>query len=158
MKWPKLGDDGQDNKKVKEFYEAYESLCGLANDGSGMSAMDHLTTLEQCLEGHKKKIYKMVVQTHRRAQTYTQDPDAVFEEIKDRHMKFAETKLERQMRWKSAWKELTKGNKSAMDFEVEFEMALTELELAGLARSETDLQLDYLLMIGPSLQLSLIHI
>eukprot|EP00969_Alexandrium_andersonii_P256817 11354067-Alexandrium_andersonii.AAC.1 len=45
LKWPILGDDGPDAKEVEEFYEKYEDLCRLANDGRGMNPAEHLTTL-----------------------------------------------------------------------------------------------------------------
>ena len=35
--WPKLGDDGPGGKEVEEFYESFEGICGLANNGTGMS-------------------------------------------------------------------------------------------------------------------------
>ena len=31
--WPKLGDDGPEARQITEFYEKFERLCGLANDG-----------------------------------------------------------------------------------------------------------------------------
>ena len=55
FKWPTLGDDGPDSKEVEEFYEKYEDLCRLANDGRGMSPLEHLTTLVSCLRGSKEK-------------------------------------------------------------------------------------------------------
>ena len=60
FKWPRLGDDGPDSKDIEEFYEKYEDLCNLANDGKGMNPTVHLTTLVSCLTGSKEKIYKLI--------------------------------------------------------------------------------------------------
>ena len=51
FKWPTLGDDGPDSKEIEEFYDKYEDLCRLANDGRGMTPLEHLTTLVSCLKG-----------------------------------------------------------------------------------------------------------
>ena len=51
FRWPLLGDDGPDANEVEDFYEKYEDLCRLANDGRGMNATEHLTTLLSCLRG-----------------------------------------------------------------------------------------------------------
>ena len=151
FKWPILGDDGPDAKEVEEFYEKYEDLCRLANDGRGMSAMEHLTTLVSCLRGSKEKIYRIVYKKHRKLGTVAKDPDAVFAEIRERHMRFIETPMERQMRVLGEWDGLWKGNRSALQFEAVFEETITELELAGLAKNERELLLGYLQKIGPQL-------
>ena len=57
FRWPILGDDGPDAKEVEDFYEKYEDLCRLANDGRGMNPKEHLTTLASCLRGSKEKRY-----------------------------------------------------------------------------------------------------
>ena len=63
-------------------------------------------------------------------------------------MKFIETPMERQMRELSEWDGLWKGQKSAHQFEVVFEEAVTELELAGLGKNERELLLGYLQKVG----------
>ena len=149
FKWPVLGDEGPDAKEIKEFYDKYEQVCGLCNDGQGMNAADHLTTLESCLRGAKLKAYSLIVKKHRRMGTLTTDPDSVFEEIRLRHMRFAETLVEKQMRVRALWGNMTKGALTALQFEAVFEEGVTELELAGLGKSEVELKLDYLAMVGP---------
>jgi hypothetical protein len=151
FKWPILGDDGPDAKEVEEFYEKYEDLCRLANDGRGMNPMEHLTTLVSCLRGSKEKIYRIVYKKHRKLGTVEKDPDVVFAEIRERHMRFIETPMERQMRVLGEWDLLWKGNRSALQFEAVFEESVTELELAGLAKNERELLLGYLQKIGPQL-------
>ena len=44
--WPKLGDDGPGGKEVEEFYEKFEEICSLANDGTGMSDKEMLVALK----------------------------------------------------------------------------------------------------------------
>ena len=34
---PKFGDDGPGGDEVKKFYDRFEEICGLANNGQGMS-------------------------------------------------------------------------------------------------------------------------
>ncbi len=151
FKWPLLGDDGPDAKEVEEFYEKYEDLRRLANDGRGMNPMEHLTTLVSCLRGSKEKIYRIVYKKHRKLGKVEKDPDAVFNEIRERHMRFIETPMERQMRVLGEWDSLWKGNRSALQFEAVFEESVTELELSGLAKNERELLLGYLQKIGPQL-------
>ena len=151
FKWPTLGDDGPDSKEVEEFYEKYEDLCRLANDGRGMSALEHLTTLVSCLRGSKEKIYRTVYKKHRKLGTVDKDPLLVYNEVRDRHMRFIETPMERQMRVLGEWDTLWKGNRSALQFEAVFEESVTELELAGLAKNERELLLGYLQKIGPQI-------
>ena len=95
FKWPQLGDDGPDSKEIEEFYEKCEDLCRLANDGRGMSAKEHLTTLVSCLRGSKEKIYRLIVNKARRSGMLEDDPDAVFQEIRERRVKFVETQIGR---------------------------------------------------------------
>ena len=54
IKWPRLGDDATE-RDVEDFYEKYEDICQLPNDGRGMLPADRLKTLRQCLEGYKEK-------------------------------------------------------------------------------------------------------
>ena len=146
-----LGDDGPDAKDIEEFYDKYEDLCGLANDGRGMNAAEHLTTLLSCLRDSKENIYKLIYKKHRRTGEVEKDSDAVFDEIKQRHMKFVETPMERQMRVLGEWDALWKGNRSSHEFEAAFEEAVTELEMAGLGNNQRELLLGYLQKIGPNL-------
>jgi hypothetical protein len=54
FKWTTFGDDGPDSKKIEEFYGKYEDDCRLANDGRGMTPLEHLTTLVSCLKGRRR--------------------------------------------------------------------------------------------------------
>ena len=113
--------------------------------------MERLQTLATCLKGTKEKIYKLLVDKHRKLGTLEKDPDKVFDVVRTRLMRFSESDLERQMRAKGEWDQLWKGNKTGLEFEASFEEAITELELAGLGKSKLDLKLDYLSKVGPSM-------
>ena len=56
--WPKLDDKDSFGREVEEFFDKFESICQLANDGRGMSDTERLTTLGACLSGSKAKIYE----------------------------------------------------------------------------------------------------
>ena len=72
-------------------------------------------------------------------------------------MRFSETALERQMRVKNDWEQLWKGNKTGPQFEASFEEALTELEIAGIGKSQLELKLDYLHKVGPQLAAEILN-
>jgi hypothetical protein len=127
IRWPVLADDGPDSKDVEEFYDKYEELCSLANDGRGMNPKEHLRTLQSCLRGSKEKIYRLVYKRRKLSGLVDEDPDKVFAEIKERHMKFKETLMEKQMRVTAEWDRLWKGSKTAFQFEAEVEELSTEL-------------------------------
>jgi len=45
IQWPSLTDSGPDSKMVVEFFDKFERVCGLANDGAGMSDVEQLRVL-----------------------------------------------------------------------------------------------------------------
>lgn len=107
----------------------------MANDGTGMNPREHLRTLQSCLRGTKEKIHRLACMKHKVSGVVEEDPDRVFEEIKQRHMRFIETLMEKQTRVSTEWDRLWKGNKTAYQFKAEVEEHRTELELAGLAKN-----------------------
>ena len=151
FKPPVLGDEGKSSRDIKEFFDKFDDMCNLANDGKGMLPMERLQTLATCLKGTKEKIYKLLVDKHRKLGSLERDPDKVFEVVRTRLMKFSESDLERQMRVKGEWDQLWKGQRTGLEFEASFEEAITELELAGLGKSCLDLKLDYLSKVGVTL-------
>eukprot|EP00973_Karenia_brevis_P063124 8776175-Karenia_brevis.AAC.1 len=58
--------------------------------------------------------------------------------------------MEKQMRVLTEYEALWKGNKTAHQFEAQFEEAITELELAGLGKNDRELLLAYLQKVGPA--------
>ena len=151
FKPPILGDEGKSGRDIKEFFDKFADMCNLANDGKGMLPMERRQTLSTCLKGTKEKVYKLIVDKHRKLGSLERDPDKVFEVVRTRLMKFSESDLERQMRVKGEWDQLWKGQRTGLEFEASFEEAITELELAGLGKSCLDLKLDYLSKVGPAL-------
>ena len=100
VKWPTLGGDDQD---VEEFFEQFEELCGLANDGLGMSDKEKLKVLLSCLRGTREKTYRVIHKLNRANGRVASDPRGVFEDIKARLMRFVETSVEKQSRILAAW-------------------------------------------------------
>ena len=50
VSWPKFGDKSEmGTQEVKEFFEKFEELTSLANDGEGMSAHEKLIALSNSL-------------------------------------------------------------------------------------------------------------
>ena len=47
--WPRLRDDGPGGEEVEEFCGKLEEVCGLANNGTGMSDRETLVALKTCL-------------------------------------------------------------------------------------------------------------
>ena len=58
--WPHLdlGDDGPGGREVEEFYENFEGICGLANNGKGVADKEMGVSLKSCLHESRKKIYE----------------------------------------------------------------------------------------------------
>ena len=106
---PILGDEGKSSRDITEFFDKFDDMCNLANDGKGMLPQERLQTLSTCLKGTKEKIYKLLVAKHRKLGTLERDPDKVFGVIRTRLMRFSESDLERQMRVKGEWDQLWKG-------------------------------------------------
>ena len=60
IKWPKLGDDGPGGKEIEIFYERFEEVASICNDGEGMSDREMLLVLKSNLSDSKRKIYENV--------------------------------------------------------------------------------------------------
>ena len=65
-------------------------------------------------------------------------------------MEFQEGTLEKQTRVRREWGELTKGNKTCVQYLPLFEAAVSELVLADLGKSDRELFLAYLEKVGPA--------
>ena len=67
VKWPKLGDDGPGGKEIETeiFYERFEEVASITNDGDGMNDKEMLMVLKTNLSDSKRKIYENVYRTHR---------------------------------------------------------------------------------------------
>ena len=58
MKFPQLGDEGPNKGLVEDFIESFESMCALAHEGEGMSDLDKLHIIKNCLKGSKETVYQ----------------------------------------------------------------------------------------------------
>jgi hypothetical protein len=145
--WPILNDSCTDHKSVQDFYDSFESTVQLANDGEGMNALELLTTLRACLKEHRLKSYELIYKKHQAAGTLKADPEKVYSEIKNKHLLFAETREEREIRVLEEGDRLDKGRLSAFQFETLWEEHLNERAEVGLRGSiccSTTVKLDLL--------------
>ena len=113
-----------------------------------MADKERLKVLASCLKGSREKTYKMLRKKHRLLGDVEADPGMVFGVIKAKLMRFVEGTQEKQMRELKEWEDLSKGKKSALQFEPLWEECLAELEAVGLARNERELKLNYLSKVG----------
>ena len=107
-----------------------------------MSDKERLRVLSGCLRGSRLKTYENMIKRHRAIGEVESSPGKVFDVIRAKLMRFAETTIEKQMRVLSEWVNLSKGKLSGLAFEAKWEEDLAELESAGLARSEKELMLN----------------
>jgi len=148
--WPKLGDDGPGGKEVEEFYDKFEDICGLANNGTGMSDKEMLIALKTCLTGSRRTIYDNVYKAKKGSLDTDDGPGDIYRTIKKRLFRFLETATEKQLRVKGEWNNLTKTRgMTALQFEAEWEQIHAELEEVGLSLNPLDKFLAYIMKVGP---------
>ena len=145
VSWPSLNDGDQD---IETFFEDLEDICGLANDATGMSAVERLRVLGNCLKQSRKKVYRVKLKEARKSGLLLRDPGQVYDEIRDRLMEFRETALERQNRVENEFNNLTKGTLKALQFLPMFESVTSEMDMCGVGLSERQLLLGYLRKVG----------
>jgi len=150
VQWPALGDDGTGGTEVQDFYEKFEEVCGLPNNGKGMSDKEMLITLKNCLKGSRRKIYENILKSHRDECLMETDdgPGIMYKEVQARLMKFTATPAERHLRCKHEYATLDKGNLNALQFEAEWERVTAEMEKIGLGVAPLDKYYDYLVKVG----------
>ena len=85
----------------------------MANDGSGMSDVEMLRVLSNCLKGTRAKVYENEMKVAQRTSKDLTEPRKVYDSVKKKLMRFRETDEERQMRVSQEFNELTKGNMTA---------------------------------------------
>ncbi|CAE7940524.1 pol [Symbiodinium necroappetens] len=98
-----------------------KATIALANDGEGMSDMETLVTLKACLRQHRLKSYELIYKRHLNDGLLKRDPGAVYSAVKQRHLLFAETREEKELRVLDDWERLHKGRLSAHQWEVLWE-------------------------------------
>ncbi len=148
--WPKLGDDGPGGKEVEEFYDKFEDICSLANNGSGMPDKEMLVALKSCLHGSRKKIYENVMKANKEIFETEDGPGKTYFAIKKRLFKFLETSTEKQLRVSNEWHALSKTKgMTALQFEASWEEVHADLEEVGLGKSPLEKFLAYIAKVGP---------
>ena len=106
IEWPTLSDEDNTGYAIQDFYENLERIFSIANDGRGMSYKERLTCLETCLKGSRRKTYRNVLKSLKEDGTVESDPKMIYLEVKDRLMRFSETAVEKQLRFKSQYESL----------------------------------------------------
>ena len=66
LPWPVLGngDEYASGTDVEEFYAAFATVTGLANNGRGMSARERLLILRSCLRRSRARVYDVILKSH----------------------------------------------------------------------------------------------
>ena len=82
LKWPNLGDEGPESRQIQEFYDKYERICGLANDGQWMPDAELLRVLGNCLKGSRARVYENQMKIARRSGLDLTKPRKVYVAIK----------------------------------------------------------------------------
>ena len=145
VKWPHLGDTGPGGREVEKFYEDFEDLVGLANDGAGMNDLETWVTLKNCVSGSRLIIYENLVKHYRAKGEMNKEPKELYQELKARLLRFMETSTERQMKARQKYANVYKGKHlTAHQFEAMWESVLAEMEECGLKKNELESFLDYL--------------
>ena len=112
-----------------------------------MSPIEMVRTIGNCLKGSRKQAYKVEVRAARQNGRLKEHPDAVLGAIIARLQEFREGLLEKQQRLNGEWTNLSRGRKTALEFMPVFESLVSEMELAGIGKSDRDLLLRYLGLI-----------
>ena len=150
--WPTLTDDKSDTKDVVLFYEEFEDVCALANNCRGMSAREKLLALRARCKGSRAKTYTNAYRAAWKTGEVTEDPEAVYLRIKNKHLMFGESREEREVRIDGEHQALVKGRLSGHQFEPLFEASVADLESVGLGKTPRELYLSYLRKMPPHLQ------
>ena len=152
VNWPTLTDDRSEARDVAQFYEEFEDCCSLANNCKGMSFREQLIALRARCRGSRLKTHTNIYRAAWKNGEVLEDPEKVYCRIKEKHLVFAESKEEKEVRVDNEHVLLTKGKMSAHQFEPLFEASISELESVGLGKTPRELYLSYLRKMPPHLQ------
>ena len=150
FRWPSLGDENTGGKDVEIFYERFEEIMNLSNNGKGMAWPEMMMTLKSCLWGSRRQIYDNITTIKRKeGGGKILDHKGAYQEIKDRLFRFTETAMERQLRVATEWENFYKTPRmNAMQFEAKWENLHANLQDAGLGKTTLELYLAYLQKVG----------
>ena len=89
VRWPSLADENTGGKDVEIFYERFEEIMDLSNNGKGMAWPEMMMTLKSCLWGSRRQIYDNITTTKRKeGGGKILDHQGAYQEIKDRLFRF----------------------------------------------------------------------
>ena len=151
LTWPTLTDDRSEARDVSQFYDEFEDCCALANSCRGMSYREQLIALRARCRGSRLKTFTNLYRAAWRTGEVLENPEHVYQRIKEKHLVFAESKEEKEVRADNEHALLTKGKLSAHQFEPLFESSVSELESVGLGKTPRELYLSYLRKMPPHL-------
>lgn len=117
VNWPTLTDDRSEARDVAQFYEEFEDCCSLANNCKGMSFREQLIALRSRCRGSRLKTYVNIYRNAWKSGEVLEHPEAVYLRIKEKHLVFAESKEEKEVRVDNEHVLLSKGRLSAHQFE-----------------------------------------
>ena len=125
---PPLQTTARMSETVVQFYEELEDVCGFANNCKGMNYRELLALRARC-RGSRLKTFTNVHKAAFKTGEVTDNPQAVYERIKQRHLVFTESREEKEMRVDAEHVALMKGRLTG---HVE---PLAELESVGLGKT-----------------------
>lgn len=113
MSWPPLDDTHSTGDEVTEFFQSFEDMCQIPNDGRGMNDIEVLVSLKTCIKGSCLCYYDNTIKKHRDAQTgqYDIEPKRVYSEIKERLMRFQGGETERILATQAKFDSIMKGKR-----------------------------------------------
>ena len=79
VSWPVLDDTDHD---IEDFFDRFDEIVELANDGAGMTWPEKLRCLINCLRGNRAKTYRVAYKHARKRGEVQGNPEAVFSIIK----------------------------------------------------------------------------
>lgn len=100
-----------------------------------MSFREQLIALRSRCRGSRLKTYTNLYRAAWKSGEALENPEAVYLRIKDKHLVFAESKEEKEVRIDNEHVLLQKGRLSAHQFEPLFEASVSELEAIGLGKT-----------------------
>ena len=152
LQWPTLTDERSEARDVALFYEEFEDVCALANNCKGMSFREQLLALRARCRGSRLKAFTNIYRSAWKSGEILDDPESVYQRIKNKHLVFAESREEKEVRIDAEHAALAKGRLSACQFEPLFESSISELESVGLGKTTRELCLSYLRKMPAHLQ------
>ena len=109
VNWPTLTDDRSEARDVVQFYEEFEDCCSLANNCKGMSYREQLIALRGRCKGSRLKTYTNIYRSAWKSGEILENPEKVYNRIKEKHLVFAESKEEKEVRIDNEHALLNKG-------------------------------------------------